>query len=269
MSFSGLIQKGLSNVYVAIPRTVGVASVSAGISYLAGRATTRVSLPSPLVAAKFTAAIALVKVIARTLENSFHDKLSNSAVLGSGNYGAGALLNTDGTIKTALKLNFLSYGSQFLYDKLLSKYVRQVFRQFSDNSNYFSRNPSLNTVALSGLEKVYKELPQTIIATAATWLLCRHVSLIGLNPKTAMTFTVATAALRGANVFIKHYLAKESEGNNLTNTILMSGLTMAAKHHYSHLNSPSYLAIGKAYGIALLAIESSGLLVPYIPALVK
>lgn len=91
MSFSGLIQKGLSNVYVAIPRTVGVASVSAGISYLAGRAATRVSLPSPLVAAKFTAAITLVKVIAKTLQDTFRDKvrdkLPNYAVLWSGSYG--------------------------------------------------------------------------------------------------------------------------------------------------------------------------------------
>ncbi len=270
MSFSGLVQEGLKDVYLTLPRTVGVASVSAGLSYLASRATTRVSLPNPLAAAKFTAAITLVQVIARTFKNNFSsDKLSNYAVLGSGIYGANALLNTDGTIKTAATLGSLTQGSQFLYDRLLSKHVRKVLNKFSDTSKYSSRNPSLNTVALEGLKKVYQELPQTIIATAATGFLCRYVSLIGLNPKTAMTFTVATAALRGANAFIEYYFAGEVKGNNLTNTILMSGLTMEAKHHYSHLKIPGYLAIGKAYGIALLAIESSGLLVPFIRDFVK
>ncbi len=256
MSFSGSVQKGLWNVFDSLPRAVGVASVSAGISYLAGRTTTRVSLPSPLVAAKFTAAIALVDTASAAFRNYVSEKNSILTRV----YVINSLLNPGGSVKAGAKLEALAYVSSWVFKMVSSAYQTYVVDIFTDKDSYRRNAKSIFSVSLKSIKKIYNELPQTILATIVVGLASRFVRPIGLDPKTAMIFTVATAALRGANPFLSYY-RESTYPNNLNNTLLAAGITMGVKHHYSHLKVPGYATIGKGFAIALLAIEASGLLV--------
>ncbi len=262
MSISDLVRSRITNVYCKLPYTIGITSLSTAISYLAARTIKPVDFPNPLVVAKVTASITLVQLLDITFLKALNstNRLHQYSALLASTYGINILLNPDRSYQAAFKLGTLIYVSKELYKKVFSSYVLSFFANFYD---YQMGDRSFKSVAHNAVKKIYREFPQTIVATLAAGLLSRSINSIGLNPKTAMIFTVTTAALRGLNPFIKRYCINSWNPNNLTNLILISGLTLGSKH-YTHLDLPGFATLVKGYGIGLLTIEASARLIKLV-----
>jgi hypothetical protein len=110
---------------------------------------------------------------------------------------------------------------------------------------------ALDREVFDALKKIYTTLPQTTVATGATWLLCRSVSRLGLDAKTTAIFTAAASVMwYGSRTFFESY------DHTISRDLAMHvGLSYVAKEMLN-LDLPLYKQFGKAYGVAVATIAA-------------